>query len=484
MRFTSLLPRLWANWITLLGSIISTVSGFAILLLLAIGLASSKENPYQSLLVVVALPVLFAIGLLLIPLGLHVDRRRHREGSRDALQVAFDAAFADRSARRRIIFVAVATLANVGLFAFVGQKAVEHMDSPGFCGTACHQPMQPEWEAFSRSPHSNVACVECHIGPGAAAVIKAKWNGVHQLLGVLTSSYDRPVVARVEDLPPAHKTCEGCHSPQRFRADRVKLFAHYDLDEDNTPKFNAMLLRIGGFNRRTEKYEGIHWHANPDNQVRFEYLDPERGKVGKITLVAKGQVVAEYLPPGAPEKPLGVRIMDCIDCHNRPTHIFDGTAKNAVDRALFIAALDTKMPFIAEVSVGLLTQATVPREQAEGHFNTALAAAYQKEHPEVKPDPAALDKAAKTLAIIYLRNVYPAMNLTWNRYRSNIGHKVEGVANAGCFRCHDSQHEATLADGKRKKLGQDCDSCHTGLAFDENPAKFDDTLSAMMPAEN
>jgi len=191
VRFTSLLPRLWANWITLLGSIITTVSGFAILLLLAIGLASSKENPYQSLLVVVALPVLFAIGLLLIPLGLHVDRRRPREGPKDALQAAFDAAFADRSARRRIIFVAVATLANVGLFAFVGQKAVQHMDSPGFCGTACHQPMQPEWEAFSRSPHSNVACVECHIGPGAAAVIKAKWNGVHQLLGVLTSSDNR-----------------------------------------------------------------------------------------------------------------------------------------------------------------------------------------------------------------------------------------------------------------------------------------------------
>jgi len=481
LRFTSLLPRLWANWITLLGSVISTISGFAILLLLVIGLAAPSANPYQSLLVVVALPIAFAIGLLLIPLGLYFDRRRAHEGPKDALQAAFEAAFNDRSARRRIIFVAVATLANIGLFAFAGQKTIAHMDSPAFCGTACHQAMQPEWEAWNRSPHSNVACVDCHIAPGAAGEIKAKWNGVHQLVGVLTS-YDRPVVAQVGELPTARESCEHCHSPQRFKPDQIKLFAHYDLDTGNTPKFNAMLVRIGGFNRLTQQYQGIHWHANPDNQVKFEYLDPERAKVGKVTVVAKGQTVAEYLPSGAPQKALGVRTMDCMDCHNRPAHVFDGTPKNAIDRALFIGALDPKIPLIAEVSVALLSQTTVPRDQAEAHFKTAIAAAYQGSHPEVKADPAALDKAAKTLAMLYLRNVYPELKLGWNRHRSNLGHKVEGVPNAGCFRCHDSDHQATLADGRKKKLGQDCDTCHTGLVFDEDPAKFDDTLSAMMPA--
>ena len=484
MRYTSLLPRLWANWITLLGSIITTVSGFAIILILVVGIAAPSANPYQSLWVVIGLPVTFGIGLLLIPIGLKIDRRRHPEGTKDPLQAAFEAAFNEPSARRRVLFVAIATVANIGIFALAGQKLVAHMDSPEFCGQACHTPMQPEWEAYHRSPHSNVPCVDCHIGPGATGMIKAKWNGMHQLVGVMTSRYERPVVAGVEDLPAAKGTCEHCHAPQRFKLDRIKLFPHYDLDKDNTPKFNAMLMRIGGLNPKTHKYQGIHSHANPDNEVRFEYFDPERSKVGKVTLLSKGQVVAEYLPPESPQKPIGVRSMDCVDCHNRPAHIFDFTPKNAVDRALFAGALDAKMPFIAQVSVGLLAKAEAPRDGAEAWFRSALAAAYQSGHPDVKPDPAALDKAAKTLATLYLYNVYPDMNLRWNQHHSNAGHKAEGLENPGCFRCHDNAHVATLADGKKKKLSQDCDSCHMGLVFDENPAKFDDTLSAMMPGEN
>jgi len=197
LRYTSVLPRLWSNWITLLGSILTTVSGFALFLLLVIGLAAPNANPYQSLLVVVALPIAFVIGLVLIAIGLYVERRRGQEGPKDALRAAFDLAFSDRSARRKIVFVAVATLANIGIFAFAGQRTIAHMDSPSFCGTACHQAMQPEWEAYGRSPHSNVACVECHIGGGAGAFVRYKWNGVHLLVGVLSVRFPRPIPAPV-----------------------------------------------------------------------------------------------------------------------------------------------------------------------------------------------------------------------------------------------------------------------------------------------
>jgi len=484
VRFTSVLPRLWANWITLLGSVIATISGFGIILLVVVGLSTSKANPYQSLFVVIVLPVAFAIGLLLIPVGLYVDRHRGGDRPKDGLQAAFAMAFSDRSARRRMLFVAVATVLNVGLFALAGQKTLEHMDSPQFCGTTCHTPMQPEWEAWNRSPHSNVACVECHIAPGTAGLIKAKLNGIHQLVGVMTTKFDRPVLADVGQVPAANATCVHCHAPDRWKPDRIKLFPHYETDKTNTPKFNALAMRLGGYNRLTGKYVGIHRHVDPENQVKYEYLDRERAKIGKVTLVKKGEVVAEYLPPAGSQKPLGVHTMDCIDCHNRPTHVFDGTPKNAVDRALFFAALDPAMPYIAQVSVELLTQAKVPRDQAEKHFQTALAQAYQTQHPDVKPDDAALGKAAKTLSMLYLRNVFPDMHVSWNRYRSNIGHQSEGSETVGCFRCHDKQHEATLASGKKKKMTQECDLCHTGIVFDQNPDKFDDSLAALMPSAN
>ena len=483
MRLKALVPRLLANWITLLGSVITTISGFAILILLIIGLVTSRANPYLSLFVVVLLPAAFVFGLLLIPIGLYVDRRRGRRPG-DTLQLAFETILKDRSARRRLFFFALATVLNVAVFSLAAQKTISYMDSAKFCGTTCHQVMQPEWDAWNRSPHSNVACVECHISPGAIGESKAKWNGLHQLFGFLTAKYDRPIVAGPEHLLPAKQTCEQCHAPKRFWPDRLKMFPHYTLDKDNTPKFNAMLLHTGGLNPKTQQYEGIHWHANPDNQVKFEFLDSERTKVGKITVLSKGRMVAEYLPPGTPQKALGVRTMDCIDCHNRATHIFAETPKQAIDRALYLGALDAKMPFIAQVSVELLSQTSQPRDGAEERFKTALAAAYQKEHPEVKPDPAKLTEAASLLARIYLNNVYPAMNLGWNLHRSNLGHNAEGVNNPGCFRCHDREREATLADGRKKKIGQECDTCHTGLAFDADPNKFDDTLAAMVPAAN
>ncbi|MFL5405679.1 MAG: NapC/NirT family cytochrome c [Myxococcales bacterium] len=483
MRISSLLPRLWANWITLLGSVITMISGFGIILMVVVGLSTSRGNPYQGLFVAVVLPVAFGIGLLLIPLGLYVDRHRRSDRPRDGLQAAFEMAFKDRSARRRVVFVAIATILNVGLFAVAGQKTLEHMESPRFCGTTCHTPMQPEWEAWNRSPHSNVACVECHIARGASGMIKAKWNGMHQLVGVMTANFERPVVADVGDVPAAKATCTHCHAPERWRPDRIKLFPHYEPDKANTPKFNGLAMRLGGYNRMTGKYVGIHWHVAPENQVKYEYLDRERAKIGKVTLLKNGEVVAEYLPPAGSQKPLGVRTMDCIDCHNRPTHVFDGTAKNAVDRALFFAALDPATPYMAQVSIELLTQAKVPRDQAEQHFQKALAEAYQTQHPDVKLDDAALGKAAKTLSMLYLRNVFPDMKVSWNRYRSNIGHQSEGPETVGCFRCHDKR-EATLASGKKKKLSQECDLCHTGIVFDQNPDKFDDSLAALMPAAN
>jgi nitrate/TMAO reductase-like tetraheme cytochrome c subunit len=479
LRFMSLLPRLWSNWITLLGSVVTTISGFGIIALLVIGLSVSRGNPYLTAVVVIVLPVAFGIGLALIGFGIYYDQRRHGSAPPDQLQAAFEAAFRNPSARRRILFVAVVTVASVAFFALAGHATLSRMESPQFCGS-CHV-MQPEWDAYNRSAHSNVACVDCHVSPTAAGLLKSKWNGVHQLVGVVTARYPRPIVAEGDDLPLAAETCETCHTSKRFQLGRVKLFPHYQPDKNNTPKYNAMLLRVGGLNPKTQKYEGIHWHANPDNEVRFEVLDPQRTKVGKITVLSQGKMVAEYLPPGEAQKPLAVRRMDCIDCHNRPTHTFDFTPQDAVDRAIFAEALDSKVPYLAAVASGLLGQAAAPRDGAEAWFQSALAAAYKTDHPEVKPDPAALAQAANTLSRLYLRNVYPAMNLTWKRHFSNTGHRAEGLDNPGCFRCHDGARVATLPDGRKKKLSQSCDMCHTGLAFDEDPAKFDDTLAAMIP---
>lgn len=480
-----LFPRLWTNWVTLFGAVLTTFAAAAILLLLSGAFPSTETNIYLGSFLLLALPGVFLVGLVFIPAGLWWERRKSPDrvlplARPDSVTAALVHALQDRKVRNRFFFVAAVTVGNVFLFSVAGSKSVAHADSARFCGTTCHTVMQPEWEAYNRSPHSRVACVQCHIGPGASWAVRAKINGLKQVVGVMTGNYSRPVPTPVEHLRPSRDTCEQCHWPQKFTGNRIKLFPHYSQDQGNTPAFNAMLLKVGGENKRTGAFEGIHWHVRADTEVRYEVLDKQRKKIGKITVLDKGKVVAEYLPPGAQQPALATRTMDCIDCHNRPTHIVDITAKNAVDRAMFSGALDPKLPWLAEMAAAALAPPDLAHQGAATALRAGLEAAYKKAHADAVPAAADLDKAASALAEIYKRNVYPEMKVTWGTYTSNLGHQSLDGQKAGCFRCHDREHEWKKADGSTKSLSQSCDLCHEALATGEDPAKFEEPLQALL----
>lgn len=476
----SFIPRLWANWITLTGSILTTASGVAILVFM---IFEGLGNPYGAGMLVIASLTLFIAGLLLIPFGLWIDRRRRKKAgipdgeNRDLIMDAFEAAMRDRRMRNRVAFVLVMTLVNIVLFAGAGKASVEYADSPKFCGATCHTPMQPEWETYNRSPHAKVACVQCHIGEGTIPFIKAKWNGMHQLAGVVANDYHRPVPTPVTKMRPADETCGNCHWPERWINNKLKVFPHYKADKDNTPAYNAEFLHVGGRNPATGKFEGIHSHSNPDKVIQYEYADELRRKVGKITVLEKGVVTAVYEPKGEAPKAIGTRRMDCIDCHSRPTHIEEPSAAHAVDRALSDGRLDPKLPFIKQVATEVLAKDDVKHADAEAYFKKAVAEAYAK-HADVQVPAEAQEKAALALAQLYTHNVYPDMQVGWGTYRNNLMHEVEGDDAAGCFRCHDGERKAKLSDGSTKLLSQDCSVCHEQVANEDDPAKFDATLKA------
>ncbi len=471
------LPRLWANWITLTGSAIATVAGLAIAWFVISELFAPGRNPYTGSLVVVALPLRLIIGLVIIPIGLWVDRRHRAGAPPSSLEAALHTALEDRSARNRILFVGIITLVNVALIAFAGHASIRYMDSPGFCGGACHTVMQPEWDAYRRSPHANVDCVECHIG--SSSYVKAKLNGVGQMWKVATKSYHTPITMPVEKLLSSKQTCQRCHSP-RYAGNRLKAFAHFKPDKDNTPSYDAFMLHIGGPNPRSGKYDGMHRHTDPNFEVRYQYLDDKRTKVGKIEVYEQGKLTTTYTLPGKAEAVVGERTMDCVDCHNRPTHVFDPSPKAAIDRALEAKLLSPSLPYIAQVGAELLARPDVPRDGAEAYFRRELAESYKREHADTPVVGHQLDAPAKTLADLYRLNVYPAMKLGFGTYASNLGH---GETEGGCFRCHDAKHEAKLADGTTKTLGQDCDSCHERIAMDEKPDKLDDTTQLLLPKD-
>jgi hypothetical protein len=481
----ALLPRFWTNWITLLGTVLATVSGSIIVFSLAIMAVAGEANQYAMALAVLVMPGLFIFGLVLIALGFIYESHR-KKGRRDlgpvdqAFRQAFKLAVEDRRTRGMIIFVSIISLLNIIIIAGVGHTALGYMDTPQFCGTLCHHVMQPEYDSYLESPHSRVKCVQCHIGPGADWAVKAKIDGLRQVWGVMTGSYSRPIPSPVHALRPARDTCEQCHWPAKFHGNRVSFAVHFEDDEENTPSITALMLRIGGKAPKTGEFHGIHWHVSPHMEVRFEALDDKREKVGKVQVYKDGELETEYVPPKYDDSEVReVRTMDCVDCHNRPTHVYDQTPQLAVDRAFFSGMIDRTVPFMHEAAVTTLKAAgsSVERDKAETHFATALADFYKKHYPDQVPDDEILAKAAAGLSALYHLNIYPALNLTWETHPNHLGHLGEEQDKRGCFRCHNDEHESK--DGKA--ISMDCEVCHEFLEEEVTPDELPDNLRALLP---
>jgi len=482
--FLLLVPRLWANWITLLGSVLASVSAVGMAVLGFVLLSSPEFRPYTTALTLLVGPVVFCFGVAVIVAGLLWERLRRRtvEGPiLDPLGECFKAAFADKRIRRLTGFVAFATVFNIVVITVTSTAAVHYMDTPGFCGKLCHSVMQPEYDTYRESPHSRVACVTCHIGPGASWAVKSKIDGLRQVWGILTDDFSRPIPSPVKELRPARDTCEQCHWPAKFHGNRVALRTHYQDDETNSATLNALLLKVGGRNPETGDFHGIHWHVSPDVEIRFEPLDARREKVGRVQVYKGGTLSAEYLPKeGGPQPTEPIRAMDCVDCHNRPTHVYDPNPAIAVDRAFNEGALDKAVPFLHEVSVKALTEAaaqSVERETVAPWLKVRMGALYKELHPDASVSDVALQKAAEGVSTLYLRNVYPHLKLTFGAHFNHLGHLGDERDRRGCFRCHDDEHAAK--DGKT--ISMDCELCHGILAMDEDPATVADPLKALLP---
>jgi hypothetical protein len=477
-KLLSILPTLWVNWITVAGTVITTVAGCTLLMAFAADALAPVSNQYTAAALFLIGPAVFLFGLLLIPIGLFYERRRHPERRQtDEVLQAFRSAVADKKSRRRILFFLGATLANIAILGAIGNRGLAFMNSAEFCGTLCHTVMQPEYDAYMRSPHSRVACVDCHIGAGASWAAKAKIDGLRQVWAVITDSFNRPIPAPVHELRPARDTCEQCHWPDKFHGNRVAFSSTYKSDEENTLELSAYVLNVGGVSPRTGEYQGIHWHVSPDIEVRYEALDDKREQIGKVTWTEKGELKGEYEVPGEDRPAKETRVMDCVDCHNRPTHIYDHSPEHAIDRSFTEGRLDRSLPFLRKVAVQVLTEADFGEAEAEDELLRALNAGYDKEHSDSKPPAKKLEAAAEVLADLYRLNISREMKVGWDTYPDHLGHRGDDRDKRGCFRCHDDEH----ATKSGTLLRQDCDLCHELLHMEEGIDDLSDALRALYP---
>lgn len=452
-----------ANWIALFGGVLSAVSALLIIGLLILGFLPIGESPYIGIMGLLIMPAVFVFGLLLVPAGALWERRRQRRRGQTAPPdharpfPTFD--LNDSGTRRVFAWVGVLTAFNLLLISTVTYKGVEFMDSVTFCGQVCHTVMEPEHTAYLGSPHARVGCVECHIGPGAPWFVRSKLSGIRQVFAVLSHSYSTPIPAPVENLRPSRDTCERCHWPQKFSGDRVRVITRFQEDEQNTPLKTVLLMHIGG---GASTKHGIHsWHIDPTKRTFYSTTDEQRQEISSVRVERADGSTLHFARPDSgdpPKESYAEREMDCIDCHNRPTHIFSLPGP-AMDLAMADGRIAPSIPFIKKMGVEALESA-VESDDGGAHIEKTLREYYSTEHPDAyATDRAAVDRAIEELQAIFARNVFPDMEVTWGTYKDNIGHQ----AAPGCFRCHDD----SLATEDGEAISQDCNLCHTVLAWDE-----------------
>jgi len=460
--FWSPLVHLSNNLISLAGVVLVTTAGIFWIFVVGSGLGHENVNPYLGILSFLVLPAIFFAGLALIPIGIFLKFRAEKKmGSypSDFPPVNLQ----NPEFRRLLIFVAFATGVNVIIAAQTSYSAVTYMDSTTFCGLTCHTVMQPEYAAYQNSPHSRVECVKCHIGPGASWFVRSKLSGIGQVFAVTFNTYDRPIPTPVRNLRPARETCETCHWPDKFAPDRLRIIEKFAEDEANTATKTVLLMRIGGGRRGP----GIHGrHLGSGILVRYRPADESRQRIPWVEYSSGGGRPVVYVAGDAkPEQlaSLPVREMDCMDCHNRPTHAFE-LPERAVDHAISIGEVARDLPFIKKKALELL-KASYPSNAAASAIPEALRLFYKEKYPEIlEKRRSDIDRSAQALAAIYNRNVFPQMKVAWGTYPNNIGHSDF----PGCFRCHDEAH--TSSDGKT--ITQDCNACHQVLAMDEPAPKI------------
>ena len=198
------IPHRFHNWISLGGIVVAIGSMFSFVLLFALEMFASHGNPYLGILTYVVSPAFFFLGVFLVLLGAWIQRRHTPAVARHPIAIDFT-----RKRDRTILVVFILCSIGFLLLSATGSYQTYHItESNQFCGMACHTPMKPEYTAYLSSPHARVGCVECHVGPGATWYVKSKINGVHQLYGVLTGDFQRPIKTPVKNLRPAQETCE------------------------------------------------------------------------------------------------------------------------------------------------------------------------------------------------------------------------------------------------------------------------------------
>jgi hypothetical protein len=451
------ISALIGNWVGIFGLVVAGCSLFAAFFLISIDFFHGFRQPYMGILVYLIVPSFVWFGLIFAGVGAWLELRRRKKLT--AAEAAAEARV-EASGRRRtrpLVVAFACALFFLMLTSLGSYRAFQVTESPGFCGALCHPVMKPEYATYKISPHARVRCTECHIGPGASWFVRSKLSGLYQVYATATNSFPRPIPVPVQNLRPAPETCEQCHWPEKFFG-WVELRRQFFLpDKQNTPWNIRLLVHVGGANAARGPVGGIHWHMIVSNRMEFIATDESRQTIPwvRVTNQQTGTVTiyeSKSNPLTPQQKTLPMRVLDCVDCHNRPTHIFD-SPYSALDVAMWLGRIDPAIPYIKAKAAEALVKGGGTVSQASGI--ELIAQKLSEEYSDYQDQPK-IKQAISETQMIFRDNFFPEMKTDWKVRPNNIGHYIW----RGCFRCHDGSH----VDKTGRAISNDCNSCHIIIA--------------------
>jgi nitrate/TMAO reductase-like tetraheme cytochrome c subunit len=473
-------PTLFRNYISFAGALIVTAAVVSILLLFLIELTQRADNPYLGIVTYIILPAFLAFGLLVIVIGMLLERRRRRRSPDSEILPYPKIDFNEPRQRRLALALTALSFVFICASAFGSYRAYEYTESVEFCGQTCHSVMKPEFVAFHATSHARIKCVDCHVGHGAESYARSKLSGARQLVALARGSYSRPIETPVHNMRPADQTCEQCHWPSKFHGAQLKTFNHYAYDENNSLRQTRLLINVGGGDPTSGPVAGIHWHMNLGNQITFIANDRQRQVIPWIRVQDRNGNVTEYHDQrrrlnaeqiAAAEK----RRMDCIDCHNRPAHAYL-PPDVAVDQSFAAGRLDPSLPYLKRQTVEFLSKPYSTEQEALNTIGSGLDAFYRTNYSQLYSQRSDTIKSAiGETQRIFKTYFFPEMKTDWSVHPNNIGH----LYSSGCFRCHDGEHVSDTG----KVIRNDCNICHTVLSDSARPATVPATINFQHPVD-
>lgn len=456
------LPNSFYNWQTAFGAAIAVIGIVLFLFLLIFSYLLGEGSGYTGLVTYIILPVFIVIGLLMILIGITRKSRKDKK-TKVVKKVKFPVVDFNDPKHRRVFFIFGASTIIILILVGLGSyEAFRYTETNTFCGTVCHEVMKPEYVAYQHSSHAKVHCVECHIGGGASWTVKSKLSGLYQVYSVAFNKYPRPIPTPIENLRPARETCEECHWPEKFYSRKLVVKKHYLPDELNTEWDISLQMKTGSMYKEQGLNEGIHWHINKDVQIDYVALDSLKENIPWIRYTNKntGEVVVyqndSNLLDAKQINSLEIRTMDCMDCHNRPSHDYESPI-SFVNNAMTAGNIPKELPDIKSLAMEILAVDFPTTDSAMKYIEFTINEYYEIMHEDLF----AMRKDLIAQAIWgiqegYKLNIFPEMKVKWDAYPNQIGH----LEFNGCFRCHNNKQQ----DGNGRLISMDCNLCHTILA--------------------